>query len=524
MNGEDDAPVAENVGGISAHRPGAPVLVMRRISKTFGGVRALIDVDLEANVRAVHAIVGENGAGKSTLMKVISGVYAVDEGEILFDGEPTAIRSPHQASALGIRTVYQEPPLYPDMSVLENFQVGQEPRNRFGGIDWKIGRARAREALALVQLPARVLNQPMRSLSIGLQQLVLIARAVAAGPKLLILDEPTSMLSRAETGTLFGLVRGLRDEGAAVLYISHRLEEIFEVSNELTVLRDGQVRGHLQTSEATEAQIVELMSGRTIEQRLYTPRTTKADKPALEVRNLTSEGVYEDVTFNVFPGEIVGFYGLVGSGRSEVARTIFGAEPATSGEVVLERKRIRPNSPRKAIKLGVAYLAEDRRTQGLFLIRPVSDNLTAAVLFRFRRWLVNLNSRAESALARNSIRDLSIRTPSEHTPIDNLSGGSQQKVMFARWLLARPKVLILDEPTRGIDVGTKAQIHQLIVQLAREDGTPVMLISSELPEVLGISDRVVVMREGRITADLIRAEATEQAVLRAALGIGVEVA
>jgi ABC-type sugar transport system ATPase subunit len=495
-----------------------PLLEMRRISKSFGGVVALDSVDLAVEAATVHAIVGENGAGKSTLMKVLAGAMRPDGGETRIEGEPVALHSPYDSVRAGISTVYQEPPLYPELSVLENFQMGFEERNRFGGIAWRSGRERAAAALARFQIPARVLDRPMRRLSLGLQQLVLIARALSREPRILILDEPTSMLSSAETDRLFDLVDELRADGTAVLYISHRLPEILRIADRITVLRDGRRTGELERAHANEDALVELMSGRRIGSDVYRA-PTRVPRPVLEVRGLSRAGAFRDVDFDLHEGEILGLYGLVGAGRSELAQAIFGSDPPSAGECRLNGEPIAPRSAREGIRLGIAYLGEDRRSQGSFPLRSVADNLTAAILGRLTGRLGRLDGEAELVEAARAIEDLRIRTPDARVPLANLSGGSQQKVMFARWLLPRPQVLILDEPTRGIDIGTKAQIHQLIIEQAREQGRCVLLISSEIAEVLAVSDRVVVMHGGEVQRTLSRSEATEQAVLRAALGI-----
>jgi rhamnose transport system ATP-binding protein len=508
----------------STSEPARPLLEMAGIDKAFGGVVALRDVGLRVAPASVHAVLGENGAGKSTLMKILSGALRPDAGRIVLDGEEQAFDSPFAAVRAGVATVYQEPPLYPELSVLENFQLGREPRNGVGGIAWSRGRRVAAEALERVGIPARRMEWPMRRLSIGMQQLVLIARAVAMRPRVLILDEPTSMLSSAETDRLFGLVEELRAGGTATLYISHRMAEIFRIADAVTVLRDGRVAGAAAIADVDEEQLVTQMSGRRIERRAYRPPSAAPEGPAprLEIRGLTRAGAFRDVDLELHAGEILGLYGLVGAGRSEVAQAVFGAEPADAGEVRLDGKPIRPRTAAEGIRHGIAYLGEDRRTQGGFLTRSVADNLTSAIMPRLTRALGRLDRGRERAEALKAIRDLRIRTPDERVPLGNLSGGSQQKVLFARWMLTAPRVLILDEPTRGIDVATKTQIHELIVDLAREAGEAVLLISSELAEVLAVSDRVVVMREGRVGATFAREEATEAAVLRAALGVAEE--
>lgn len=495
-----------------------PIVELRGISKAFGGVHALREVDLVVRPGSVLAVVGENGAGKSTLMKIVAGALQPDRGEIRFAGNRVTWHSPLDALRAGIATVYQEPPLYPDMSVLENFQLGHEEKDRLGGIAWGRCRARAAEALAPFGLGGVALDQPMRALSLGRQQLVLIARAAASGPRLLILDEPTSMLSSAETDQLFALVDRLRAGGAAVLYISHRLAEVFRIGDEIVVLRDGQRVGGMAVGEGSEDQLVELMSGRQIDRRSYRPPSGDGDV-VLETQGLHRLGAFAGIDLQLRRGRIVGLYGLVGSGRSEVAQAIFGACPADGGVIRLEGRPVHPRSPGDGIRLGIAYLAEDRRAQGTFPSRSVADNLTAAILPRLSRALGWLARHEERRLARDAIGELGIRTPSPAVRIDTLSGGSQQKVLFARWLLPTPKVLILDEPTRGIDVGTKAQIHELILEEARKRERAVLLISSDLSEVLAITDEVAVMREGRLLAWLGREAATEQAVLRLALGL-----
>lgn len=497
------------------------MLEVRGASKSFGGVRALSDVDLSVAAHSVHAIVGENGAGKSTLMKILSGALRLDSGEVFVDGSPAALGSPKEAAELGVQIVYQEPSPYLELSVLENLFTGNEMRGRLGGISWGREREVAARMLKEVGLPASLLGRPMRQLSLGVQQLVLVARAISRDPKILILDEPTSMLSQAETDVLFELVRRLREGGTAILYISHRLEEVFQIADRMTVLRDGRVAGNLSASEATEDKLIELMSGRRVERGLYEPQRAGGEV-FLQVRNLSRVGAYRGVSFGLRRGEILGVYGVVGSGRSEVARAIFGAEPADEGEIRLGGTPVSPSSPAEAIRMNVSYLAEDRRSQGLFPTRSVSENLTAAILRRLTGPLGRILPRREQAASERIIRSLRIRTPSGRVPVLNLSGGSQQKVLFGRWLLAEPHLLMLDEPTRGIDVGTKAEIHRLIVQRARKAGDAVLLISSELTEVLAVSDRVMVMREGTVRGILPREKATEQAVLSLALGTGKE--
>jgi ABC-type sugar transport system ATPase subunit len=505
-------------GAAAARRETPLLLEMRQISKSFGGVQALTDVDIEVSTHSVHAVVGENGAGKSTLMKILSGALQPDSGTIEIDGSLVSPKSPREAADFGVQTVYQEPAPYLELSVLENLHTGNEILGRFGGIDWARERQSGAQALNDIGLPEHMLYRTMGQLPIGVQQLVLVSRAISREPQILILDEPTSMLSQAETDTLFRLVRRLRESGTAVLYISHRLEEVFEIADRITVLRDGRVAGAMPTSEADEDGLIELMSGRRIERGLY-EAPEREGKVLVEVEDLTRAGHYRNVSFDLRRGEILGVYGIVGSGRSEFARAIFGAEPPDSGRIRFDGRPISPSSPREAISMNIAYLAEDRRSQGLFLPRSVAENLTTAIVRSLTGPLRRILPRREHAVSDRVIESLKIRTPSGQVPVLNLSGGSQQKVMFGRWLLAEPRLLILDEPTRGIDVGTKVEMHRLILGRARQEGDAVLLISSELAEVLALSDRVMVMRDGEVQAVLSREEASEQTVLTLALGV-----
>jgi rhamnose transport system ATP-binding protein len=504
-------------GAAAAGRENPLLLEMRRISKSFGGVQALMDVDLEVSTHSVHAVVGENGAGKSTLMKILSGALQPDTGEIRIDGSTVSSRSPREAANLGVQTVYQEPSPYLELTVTENLHTGHEVLGRFGGIDWGRERELAAKALNDIGLPEHLLDRTMGQLPIGIQQLIFVARAVSRDPRILILDEPTSMLSQAETDTLFRLVRRLRESGTAVLYISHRLEEVFDIADQITVLRDGRVAGAMPISEADEDRLIRLMSGRHIERSLY-GAPDREGEILLEVDGLARAGHYRNLSFDLRRGEILGVYGIVGSGRSEFARAIFGAEPPDSGEIRFDGRPVSPSSPREAIGMNIAYLAEDRRSQGLFLTRSVAENLTTAIVRRITGPLRRILPQREHAVSNRVIENLKIRTPSDRVPVLNLSGGSQQKVMFGRWLLAEPQLLILDEPTRGIDVGTKVEMHRLIVDRARKEGDAVLLISSELAEVLSLSDRVMVMRDGEVQAILSHEKASEQMVLTLALG------
>jgi ABC-type sugar transport system ATPase subunit len=494
------------------------LLRLHVVSKSFGGVHALSGVDLEVAPGEVHAIVGENGAGKSTLMKVISGAYLPDQGEIEVRGKRVAFNGPRDSARQGIAIVYQEPTYYPHLSVLENFFSGEELVTRLGRIDWRRMRQEATQAIAEFNFSPQVLDLPMRSLNKGDQQLILIARAVYRKSDLLILDEPTSILSQSETDLLFRTIRRLRDQGKSVLYISHRMNEIFAISDTITVLRDGEVVGHMKTAEAGEDDLVQLMTGRKVERSAYQAHTIQAGEPVLEVSGLTLEPLYRKVSFELRAGEVLAFYGLVGSGRSEVARTIFGDLHSTAGMIRYRGETLNRQEPRKAIAAGIAYVPEDRKVQGIFAIRAISENLVSVIMERLAKAGLVIDRSGERAVAERYVEMLRIKTGGLGLPIMSLSGGNQQKVIIGRWLASEPDLIIMDEPTRGVDVGTKVEIHRLIRDLAAK-GKAVLLISSELPEVLALGDRVIVMHEGDQVAELPREQATEENVLRWAIGL-----
>jgi ABC-type sugar transport system ATPase subunit len=511
--------------------PRPPLLRVEQITKSFPGVLALQDVSLEVHPGEVLGLVGENGAGKSTLMKILSGVYQPDSGEIILDGKPVVLHSPRQAQDLGISIIYQEFNLMPNLSVEENVFVGREP-NAGKVVRWRQLRKQTTDLLD--QLGVR-LNPGaiVRSLSVAEQQMVEIAKALSLNARLVIMDEPTSALTDTEVTALFAIIRGLKERGLAVIYISHRLEEIFTICDRVTVLRDGQLAGDLPIAEATPDRIVRLMVGRPL-MDLFRPEEAerrleilaeRSPAPVLEVRGLGRTGtaqdpsaiVLEDVTFSLRPGEIVGLAGLVGSGRTEIARAIFGADEYDCGEILVDGKPIRIRSPREAIRLGIGLVPEDRKLQALVLSLAIRENLALSLLDRLSRFgIVRLG--AERALARRMVSALQVRTPSIEQKVLNLSGGNQQKVVIAKWLALHPKILIMDEPTRGIDIGAKAEVHGLMHQLAA-DGVAILMISSELPEIVHMSDRVLVMRQGRIAGELQRAEATQEAIMTLATGI-----
>jgi rhamnose transport system ATP-binding protein len=496
------------------------VLALDRVSKSFGAVAALREVRLDLSAGEAHALVGENGAGKSTLVKILSGVHQADSGTVLLDGEPVVFAGPGDARAAGIAVIYQEPTLFPDLSVAENIFMGRQPLRSLRRIDTAAMRARTVELFARLGVHLDP-DRAARGLSIADQQLVEIAKALSFDARVLVMDEPTAALSGVEVERLFAVTRSLRDAGAAVLFISHRFDEVFALCERITVMRDGRWIATDRTDEVTVDQVVRRMVGREVSS-LY-PKLDSAPGGAsaiggarLEVRDLTRRGYFAGVSFTVRDGEIVALAGLVGAGRSEVIRAVFGVDRYDSGEVHVDGKRLpRGNAP-AAIAAGLALVPEDRRQQGLIMDLSVARNTTLP-----RRWSLSrlglLTGAAERRSARTWTERLRVKAATLSAPVATLSGGNQQKVVLAKWLSTKPRVLIVDEPTRGIDVGTKAEVHRLLAQLAA-DGVAVLMVSSELPEVLGMADRVLVMHEGRVVADIPRERADEESVMFAATG------
>ncbi len=491
-------------------------LLAEHIDKRFPGVHALDDVSFSLLPGEVHAVIGENGAGKSTLMKILAGVYAPDKGTVRVDGRQVAIDDPHGAQALGISTIYQELSLVDALSVGENIFLGDlptKPGNRWQ-VDWPAVWRRSHELLERVGSGVEP-RSLVRELSVAQKQMVEIARALAKDVRVLILDEPTSSLTDRETEKLFEIIASMRSRGVGIIYISHRLGEVFQVAQRVTVLRDGKLVGTLPIADASEDVLVRMMVGRDLS-RLFT-QAAPTDAPVrLEVRGLSRRGRLDDVSLTVRGGEIVGLAGLVGAGRSELARCLFGADRFNAGEILLDGEPAAIRTPGDAVNLGIGYVPEDRKLQALVLGMGVRENVTLPVLGRLGSPIAPSLGR-ERALVDGYIKSLDIRTPHREQKVRALSGGNQQKVVIARWLATKPRVLILDEPTRGIDVGAKAEVHALIARLA-EQGVAILMISSELPEILGMSHRVLVMRDGRIVADIPRDQATEESILAAATG------
>ncbi|MEU2436120.1 sugar ABC transporter ATP-binding protein [Streptomyces rubradiris] len=491
-----------------------PVLALKGVSKSFGAVRALRDVSLELLPGEAHALAGENGAGKSTLIKTLAGVHRPDAGQVLLDGEPVVFHGPGDARAAGIAVIHQEPTLFPDLSVAENIFMGRGPTRALGRIDHKA----TREATAALMRRLGVgldPERPARGLSIADQQLVEIAKALSSDARVLIMDEPTAALTGSEAARLFGVVRGLREQGAAVLFVSHRLQEILAICQQVTTLRDGARIATEPLAGMTEDDLIRRMVGRDLAER-YPKRHVRAGDVALSVRRLTREGVFTDVSFDVRRGEIVGLAGLVGAGRTEVARAVFGIDRRDAGEVEVAGRPLPNGAPSAAMAAGLALVPEDRRAQGLVMDLSVERNIGLTGLRTTARAGL-VHRRAERRRSLDWAVRLQVKYARIADAVSTLSGGNQQKVVLAKWLATAPRVLVVDEPTRGIDVGTKAEVHRILGELAA-DGVAVLMISSDLPEILGMADRVLVMHEGRITADLPRAAATEETVLAAATG------
>lgn len=497
------------------------VLEMQGIVKRYPGVLAVNGGRLELRPNEVHCLVGENGAGKSTMMKILAGAISMDEGSIAISGEPVAIQSPHHAQQLGVSMIYQEFNLCAHMSVAENVFLGREPRiPRTPLVDW---RRLYRETQAIfdrmgVQIDVR---KPVSACSVAQQQMVEIAKALSVNARIIVMDEPSATLTDHELEALFALIRELRAEGIGIIYISHRLDEIFALGDRVTVMRDGEYVITQPVSEVTREDLIRHMVGRELTSEY--PKEEFARGPErLRVEGLTRKGAFRDVSFSLHEGEIVGLTGLVGAGRTEVARAIFGADRIDGGQILLEGAPVLVRSPQDAIRQGIGLLTEDRKSQGLILPMSVRENTTLANLQEVVRGIFVSRSR-ERAVTDSYIRELQIRTPSTEQTAQNLSGGNQQKVVLAKWLFTQSRVLIFDEPTRGVDVGAKVEIYRLMNDLVRK-GVAVLMISSELPEVLGMCDRILVMHEGRIAGELSRAEATQEGVMRLATGSAVAAA
>jgi simple sugar transport system ATP-binding protein len=499
-----------------------PVLVMTGISKSFPGVRALEGVDFRLLPGEVHALMGENGAGKSTLIKALTGVYSIDAGTITLGGDQVSFAGPMQAAAAGVSAVYQEVNLCPNLSVAENVFIGREPR-RFGAVRWREMRRRARTLLARLDLDIDVAT-PLRTHSLAVQQMIAIARAIDVRPRVLILDEPTSSLDAGEVTQLFKIMRQLRDDGIAILFVTHFLDQVYRVADRITVLRNGRLVGEYPTAALPQLELVEKMIGKELDvlERIEEPKrrlaAVAASTPVIEATDLGRKGSVEPFSLTIHEGEVVGLAGLLGSGRTEVARLLFGADKADHGQVVVDGKPMALRTPVAAISHDIAFCSENRRTEGLVEDLSVRENIVLAMQAD-RGWLRPIPRRRQDELVDKYVKALGIRPADPEMPVRNLSGGNQQKVMLARWLITEPRLLILDEPTRGIDVGAKAEIQKLVVQLS-DGGMAVLFVSAELEEVLRLSHNVAVMRDRRLVTTLVNDDSVDAERVMQAIASG----
>lgn len=487
---------------------------MRGIDKSFGGNAVLKDAGFLLDHGEIHALMGENGAGKSTLMKILTGVYTRDAGTVIVDGQEVCYKNPQEAEKAGIVFIHQELNVLFDLTVEENMFLGKEIKNAFGVCNKKAMRAEVKKVLDRLGVDIDP-GEKMNRLSVGQQQMIEIAKALMVDAKVLIMDEPTAALTQSETTVLFEVVNSLREKGVSIVYISHRMEEIFELCDRITVLRDGSYVGTKKIAETDMNDVVKMMIGREIGER-YPVRNAKIGNVAFEVKNLECPGVFERVNFQVHSGEVLGVSGLMGAGRTEIMRAIFGDMPNVTGEIYLDGVKIQNRNPIEAMKNGIGFITEDRKVEGLMLETSIMKNISIANLGKISKGGV-LNKKAEDELVKKGIEELHIRCFGPEHTCNNLSGGNQQKVVFAKWVYTDPKVLILDEPTRGVDIGAKKEIYSIINDLA-EKGVAIIMVSSELPEVLGMSDRIMVVREGLVRGILNKEEADQEKIMTLATG------
>lgn len=487
---------------------------MRGIDKSFGSNQVLKQAGFTLESGEVHALMGENGAGKSTLMKILTGVYTKDAGTVLVDGKEVNYKNPQEAEKAGIVFIYQELNVMFDLTVEENLFMGKEIHGRFGICDRKAMQKKAQEALNTLGVnisPKTVMSE----LSVGQQQMVEICKALMADAKVIIMDEPTAALTQSETEALFKVIQSLRKKGVSMVYISHRMEEIFELCDRITVLRDGSYIGVKNIPETNMNEIVKMMIGREIGER-YPSRDVKIGKEVLKVRGLTRKGTFHDVSFSVRAGEVLGVSGLMGAGRTEIMQAIFGNLSYESGTIEIDGKEVKISNPRQAMEQGIGFITEDRKTEGLMLDKSIRENISLCNLGRISKSSV-ISKEAEKDLVAGAIKDLHIKCFGPYHECNNLSGGNQQKVVLAKWILTNPKILILDEPTRGVDIGAKKEIYNIINQLAAQ-GVAIIMVSSELPEVLGMSDNIMVIREGEVRGIISYEEANQERVMTLATG------
>jgi ribose transport system ATP-binding protein len=493
-----------------------PILQLQKITKRFPGVLALDNFSFDIYPHEIHALLGENGAGKSTLMKIISGVYLKDAGNILFHGKTASIPDPLSAQKQGITIIHQELNLFPQLTVAQNIFIGREPRGYFKGVlDEKQLNKDAEIILKSLKLNISP-TEKVANLTVAKQQMVEIAKALSFKAEVLIMDEPTSALTESEIVTLFRIIKNLRDSGVAIVYISHRLAELEEIADRVTVMRDGKWVNTLMYKDTSSQELISMMVGRDID-KMFQKKESKIGEILLEVRGMNRGGYLKDINIAVRKGEILGISGLMGAGRSELAKAIFGADKIDSGDLYIDGKKVSIKSPVDAINLGIGYLTEDRKKDGLVLVHSVEDNTVLASLGKVINSLGVINGSACKEITQKQVDTLKIKTPSLEQRVINLSGGNQQKVIIAKWLCCESRLLIFDEPTRGIDVGAKVEVYELMSQLS-EKGVAIIMISSELPEILAMSDRILVMHEGRITGELLSKDASQEKIMSYATG------
>ncbi len=491
-----------------------PIVELTGAAKQFGAVQAVRNGELVLYPGEVHALLGENGAGKSTLVKILGGIHRPDAGVLKVAGEVVELHNPAQSQHLGIAVIHQEPTLFPDLNVAENVFMGRHPRDRFGRVDWKRMYQEVERLIARLDVPLSVYT-PVQGLSVADQQMVEIANALSLNARVLVMDEPTAALSAHEVEKLFVITKQLREQGVAIVLVTHRLEEVFALADRVTIMRDGAHVITAPTSQFTSEDIIRYMVGRELT-ALFPKSEAEIGDVLLDVQHLTREGVFKDISFQLRRGEILGFSGLVGAGRTEVARVLFGIDRGDAGEIRINKERVHISSPKVAMRYGLAYVPEDRRQQGLVMDFSIAANMTLPIVQQLSRFGV-VDRQREREIATNYSQQLSVRSAGIDQLVKALSGGNQQKVVLAKWLITDPKILILDEPTRGVDVGAKAEVHRIVSDLAAK-GLAIIIISSELPEVLGMSDRVLVMHEGHLTGEFSRAEANQEKVMFAATG------
>ncbi len=490
-------------------------LRVSQIEKSFPGVKALDKIDFKVRRGTVHALCGENGAGKSTLMKIINGIYKPDAGQIFIDEKPVKIQNPIHARQHGIAMIAQELNYVPEMSIEENLFLGRLPVKKLGNVDWKQLRKKTLEFLKEEKLPYKP-SQKMKTLTVSDIQMLEIIKAISNNAEIIVMDEPTSSITQREVEMLFKKINELKKQGVSIVYISHKLDEVFQIADDITIFRDGAVVESHPASEMTMDQVISLMVGRKME-NIYPKESVKLGEKLLEVKNLNSDGIFKNINFNARKGEIVGFAGLVGAGRTEVMRALFGLDSLTSGEIFINNKKVNIKRVSDSINHKMVMLSEDRRRYGIIPIRSVMENASISSLEKVI-YKGYAHEKEERKIVGEYFKKMNVKTPSLDTPIQALSGGNQQKVLFAKWMLREPEILILDEPTRGIDVGAKFEIYKLTVEMAKQ-GRAVIMVSSELPELIGMCDRIYVMNQGKITGELCREEFSQEAIMKHATSV-----